>query len=72
LEKGVTMALVARILGCSLFAAALGAALAFALFGRGPERDYLVIVIFIACFGAIIGAIAGAAREIVTALRQRP
>jgi hypothetical protein len=58
------MALIARILGVSLVTGAVGALLGLFLF-RGPYSDYIVPTIFLACVGAIIGAIAGAAREIV-------
>jgi hypothetical protein len=64
------MALIARILGVSLLVAALGAGLGFAFFA--PNRDYPGICLLLACVGAIIGAVAGTAREAVTALQQRP
>ncbi len=57
------MALIARILGVSLLTGALGALVGLALF-RGPYSGYIVPTVFVACVGAIIGAIAGAAREI--------
>jgi hypothetical protein len=58
------MALIARILGVSLSTGGLGAMLGLVLF-RGPYSDYIIPTMFLACVGAIIGAIAGAAREIV-------
>jgi hypothetical protein len=64
------MALIARIIGLSLLTAGLGAGLGFAFFGQG--RDWIGIALLLACVGAIIGALAGTAREIVTALRQKP
>jgi hypothetical protein len=69
-EKGTVMALIARILGVSLLVAALGAGLGFALFA--PNPDYPGICFLLAGLGAIIGALAGTAREAVTALQQRP
>lgn len=64
------MTLIARILGCSLLAAALGAGLGRVLFGQHP--DYLFPALILGCVGGIVGAVAGAALEIVAALRQRP
>ena len=62
------MALIARIIGLSLLTAGLGAGLGFAFFGQ--SRDWIGISLLLACAGGIIGAIAGAAREVVTARRQ--
>jgi hypothetical protein len=64
------MALIARIIGVSLLTAGLGAGLGFALFGKGSDGPGISLLL--ACVGAIIGAIAGTARETVTALRQKP
>ncbi len=64
------MAMIARILGLSLLTGGLGAGLGFALFGKSP--DWSGISLLLACVGAIIGALAGTARETVTALRQKP
>ena len=58
------MALVARILGVSFLIGALAALVGLVLF-RGPYSEFIVPTMFLACVGAIIGAIAGAAREIV-------
>jgi hypothetical protein len=66
----IVMALIARILGVSLLVAALGAGLGFALFA--PNPDYPGICFILACVGAIIGAVAGTARETVTASQERP
>lgn len=63
------MMIIARIVGLSLFAAGLGAALGVALFWHCSNGGFLMILL--GCVGGIIGAVAGAAREIVTALRQR-
>jgi hypothetical protein len=75
-EKGVVMALIARIIGLSLFTAGAGAGLGFALFGQNSpssgRQDWIIISVLLACAGGIIGAIAGTAWEIVIALRQRP
>jgi hypothetical protein len=66
----MAMAPIARILGLSLLTSGLGAGLGLALF-RGPYSDYIVPTLFLACVGGIIGAVAGAAQEIVTALRHK-
>jgi len=63
------MALIARIIGLSFLTGGLGAGLGFAFFGKNP--DWSGISLLLACVGGIIGAVAGAARETVTALRQR-
>jgi hypothetical protein len=69
------MALIARIIGSSLLTAALGVGLGFAFFRQVlPASDtggWIIISLLLACAGGIIGAVAGAAREIVTAQRQR-
>lgn len=59
--------LVARILGWSLFTAGLAAWLGYALFGK--YSDWVGISVLLACVGGVIGAVAAAAQEIVTALR---
>jgi hypothetical protein len=64
------MALVARIVGLSLLVAGMGAGLGYALVG--PGRDGPGISLLLGCVGAIVGAVAGAAREIVTARSQAP
>ena len=69
------MALIARILGVSLLTSALVAGLGLALLKSAshpamPSSDYIIPVFFLACVGGVIGAVAGAAREIVAA--QRP
>lgn len=66
----MVMELIARIIGLSLLTAGLGAGLGFAFFGK--FSDWNGISLLLACVGGIIGAIAGAAREIVTAQRERP
>jgi hypothetical protein len=57
------MALIARILSVSFLTGALAAGLGFVFFGQGSDGPGIAFVL--ACVGAIIGAIAGAAREIV-------
>ena len=62
-----------RIIVVSLFTGALGFGLGLLLvshFGESPQGDG-GFSIFLGFLGAIIGAIAGAAEEIVIALRQR-
>jgi hypothetical protein len=64
------MAVVARIIVVSLLTAGLGAGIGYVLFGR--HSDWRGISLLLACVGGIIGAVAGAAREIVAAQRQKP
>jgi hypothetical protein len=71
------MALIARILGVSLLTGALVAGLGLALLSSVSHHDatateYVITAIFLACVGGVIGAVAGAAREIVSAQRQKP
>jgi hypothetical protein len=63
------MALIARIIGLSLLTSGLGAVLGLAFF---KQPDNTIISLCLACAGGIIGGVAGAAREIVTALHERP
>jgi hypothetical protein len=67
-EKERVMAVVARILGYSLLTAGLGAWFGYALFGHDP--GYALPAFLLACVGAIVGAVAGAAGELVTAQRR--
>ena len=69
------MALIARILGVSLLTSALVAGLGLALLKSVshhamPSSEYIIPVLFLACVGGVIGAVAGAAREIVSTQRQ--
>jgi hypothetical protein len=64
------MELIARVIGLSLLTSALTAALALMFLRQTP--DVGVIALCFACVGGIIGGVAGAANEIVTALRERP
>jgi uncharacterized membrane protein YoaK (UPF0700 family) len=66
----MVMAVTARIIGCSLLTAALGALLGFALFSQLPDHDRNGLSFVLACLGTIVGAVAGAAGEIVTAQRR--
>ena len=61
------MAPVARIIGLSLATAALGVVLGSALFGQ--NSDCTGVCFCLACVGAVVGAVAGAGREIASALR---
>ena len=63
------MAVVARIIGYSLITAGLGAVLGFALFSLSEHGGNGASIVF-ACLGTIVGALAGAAGEIVTAQRR--
>ena len=62
------MAVVARVIGYSLLTAGLGAVIGYALFMNTPDWRGLGFVL--ACLGTIVGAVAGAAGEIVTAQRR--
>jgi hypothetical protein len=66
----MAMAVVGRIIGYSLLTAGLGAVIGFVLFWQldGHERNGLSFVF--ACLGTIVGAVAGATGEIVTAQRR--
>jgi hypothetical protein len=65
------MALPARIIGLSLLTGGLGAGLGLVLFRQYPYSEYIIPTLLLACVGGIIGAVAGAAREIVTVLRHK-
>jgi hypothetical protein len=70
------MALIARILGVSLLTSALVAGLGLAVLNSAsdpdlPSRAYIGPALILACVGGVIGAVAGAAREIVSAQRQK-
>jgi hypothetical protein len=64
------MTVAARIIGYSLLTAVLGAVLGFVLFSLLPDRDRNGLSFVLACLGTIVGAVAGAVGEIVTALRR--
>ena len=66
------MPLIARILGVSLVTSALVAVVGVKLLiaathDAGPSNNYILPVLFLGSVGGIIGAVAGAAREIVSA-----
>ena len=65
------MALIARILGVSLLTSALVAVLGLAVLRPEPHSTDIIVILFLACVGSIIGAVAGAAREIVSAQRHK-
>jgi hypothetical protein len=56
------MALIARIIGLSLLTAALGVALARVFFSA--YSDQAIASLVLGCTGGLIGAVAGAAREL--------
>ena len=64
------MAVVARIIGYSLLTAGLGAVLGLALFSQLPDHDRNGLSFVLACLGTLVGVVAGAAGEIVTAQRR--
>ena len=68
----MVMALIARIIGVSLLTGGMGAGLGIAFFSRSEIADYSFAVFVLACVGAIIGAVAGAAREIAAGKREHP
>jgi hypothetical protein len=63
------VATVARIIGLSLLTGGLGAGIGSALFTQTSDR--IITALCLGCTGAVVGAVAGAAREIVAALRQK-
>ena len=67
--KGYPTAPLARMIGFSLFATVLGAALTNAYFSQ--YGDAAIPTLVVACVAGIVGAVIGAAVEIVTALRQK-
>jgi hypothetical protein len=66
----MVVAMMARIFGWSLLSGGLGAGLGLACFGHYTYTEFIIPVLGLASVGGIIGAVAGAAREIVTARRQ--
>ena len=64
------MLVIVRIFACALVAGILFAVLAAMLFW-GPNRDVVLIVLFFACVGAVVGVIGGGAGEVVFALRRK-
>jgi hypothetical protein len=67
------MALIARIIGVSLLTGGLALGLGVAFFGKYPDSNGdRVFCLLLAFVGAIVGALAGTAREIVIGLRQKP
>lgn len=65
------MAVVTRIVGLSLFMGLLGALLAQIALGIiGIAYDHGALPVMFSCVGAIVGAIAGAANEIVASLSR--
>jgi hypothetical protein len=64
------MAVAARIIGCSLLTAGLGAVIAFVLFSQLAENERNGLSFVLACLGTFVGAVAGATGEIVTAQRR--
>jgi hypothetical protein len=69
--------LIARILGVSLITSGLVAGLGVALVVAASEQvlrvgEAMLVILFFGCVGGVIGAIAGAAREVVSAQRRKP
>jgi hypothetical protein len=64
------MAVVARIIGYSLLTAGFGAMIGSALFWQLPDHDRNGLSFVLACLGTIVGVVAGAAGEIVSAQRR--
>ncbi|QEH39074.1 hypothetical protein OJF2_76860 [Aquisphaera giovannonii] len=65
------MAVIARVLGVSLLTGVLAGGLAVALLRPQAQSWDVVVVLFLACVGAVVGAVAGAAREVVSANRPK-
>jgi hypothetical protein len=64
------MAVVARIIGYSLLTAGLGAVLGAVFFWQFSDNERNGLSFVLACLGTMVGAVAGAAGEIVTAQRR--
>ena len=65
------MALIARIFGMSLLATAVAAGLLLALIKPDRHSSDVLVILFLASVGGIIGAVAQATREIVSVQRQK-
>lgn len=63
--------MIARIFGVSLLTSALVAGLLLVLIQPDRHSWDILAILFLACVGGIIGAVVGAAREIVSAQRQK-
>jgi hypothetical protein len=63
---------VARVIGVSLLTGGLWAGLGLVLFGPYSSQPDRLTGFILGCVGCIVGAVAGAAREIVTAMHQKP
>lgn len=63
------MMVIARVFGISLLAGGLTTWISYGFLSRFP--DAIPVAVCIGCVGSVIGALAGAAQEISTALRQR-
>jgi hypothetical protein len=61
------MAVAVRIVGYSLLTAGLGAVLGFALSWQLEDYERNGLSFVLACLGTLVGAVAGATGEIVTA-----
>jgi hypothetical protein len=64
--------IIARILVVSLLTGVLVVGLLLARGTPGPHPWDMPAIIFLGSVGAVVGAIAGAAREIVSAQRRKP
>lgn len=64
------MDVIARIFGVSLLGGGLAAGLGYGLFAT--HGDCSLPCFLLGCVGAVVGALAGTARETVVALRQKP
>jgi hypothetical protein len=63
------MEVILRVVGVSLLSAMLVAFVAYSCLG--PGSDTTAVSLFLGCVGAVVGAIAGGAREIVIAKQKR-
>jgi hypothetical protein len=64
------MDVVARVIGYALLTAGLGALIGAVVFANAPENDRNGLMFVLACMGTLVGAVAGAAGEVVTAQRR--
>ena len=68
-EKETVMDVISRILGVSAVMSGAGTWLGYGLFGP-TYTEWLLPGLVLGCVGGLIGAIAGAAREIIIARRE--
>lgn len=68
-KKGRVMQLIARVLVASVLGGFVGAGIGLVLFGKLDGYGFPCFIL--GCIGSLAGAIAGAAREIAVAMRDK-